>query len=140
IDSLLTRRVYSILAEVKDTSEFMHLADKFVFEGLITENQKSTLLNEVDEVLKSNEIAELFSKDFQTKAEKEIILPSGEVLRPDRVLIRDNEAIVIDFKSGQPHKKHETQVTQYADILRKMGYQPVSSKLVYLNSRSVVTV
>lgn len=132
--------IHAILAEVKDTSEFMHLADKFVFEGLITENQKSTLLNEVDEVLKSNEIAELFSKDFQTKAEKEIILPSGEVLRPDRVLIRDNEAIVIDFKSGQPHKKHETQVTQYADILRKMGYQPVSSKLVYLNSRSVVTV
>ncbi|MBL0032079.1 MAG: Dna2/Cas4 domain-containing protein [Bacteroidetes bacterium] len=94
----------------------------------------------MNDILKSSEIAELFSDQFQVKAEKEIILPSGEVLRPDRVIIKENEAIVIDFKSGQPHKKHENQVTQYADILRKMGYQPVSSKLVYLTNRTVVNV
>jgi len=132
--------IHAILAEVKDTTEFKHLAEKFVFDGLITENQKSTLLDEVNDILKSSEIAELFSDQFQVKAEKEIILPSGEVLRPDRVIIKENEAIVIDFKSGQPHKKHENQVTQYADILRKMGYQPVSSKLVYLTNRTVVNV
>lgn len=132
--------IHAILAEVENTSEFRHLADKFVFEGLITEDQKKVLLTEVDAVLESTEIAELFSGDYEVKAEREIILPSGEVLRPDRVIIQNNEAIVIDFKSGQPHKKHETQVIQYADILRKMGYQPVSSKLVYLTSRTVVSV
>jgi ATP-dependent helicase/nuclease subunit A len=132
--------IHAILAEVKVTTEFKHLAEKFVFDGLITENQKSTLLEEVNDVLRTSEIAELFSDKYQVKAEKEIIMPSGEVLRPDRVIIKENEAIVIDFKSGQPHKKHENQVTQYADILRKMGYQPVSSKLVYLTSRTVLSV
>ncbi|MBK7429862.1 MAG: UvrD-helicase domain-containing protein [Bacteroidetes bacterium] len=132
--------IHALLAEVKDTSEFKHLADKFVFDGLITDDQKKILLEEVETVLKVEEIAGLFSKEYEVKAEKEIILPTGEVLRPDRVIIKNKEAIVIDFKSGQPHKKHENQVTQYADILRKMGYSPVSSKLVYLTNRSVISV
>lgn len=132
--------IHALLAEVKDISEFKHLADKFVFEGMITEVQKIDLLSEVESILKVQEIADLFSKDFEVKAEHEIILPDGEVLRPDRVIIKNKQAIVIDFKSGLPHQKHEKQVTQYADVLRKMGYAPVSSKLVYLTSRKVVSL
>ncbi len=132
--------IHALLAEVKDTSEFRHLSDKFVFDGLITDDQKKILLEEVETVLKVDEIAGLFSKEYEVKAEKEIILPTGEVLRPDRVIIKNKEAIVIDFKSGQPHKKHENQVTQYADILREMGYSPVTSKLVYLTNRTVISV
>lgn len=132
--------IHALLAEVRSTSEFRHLAEKFVFDGLITADQKIKLLDEVENILKVEEIAGLFSEVYEVKAEKEIILPLGDVLRPDRVLIKDNEAIVVDFKSGQPHKKHENQVTQYADVLRKMGYQNVSAKLVYLTNRSVVSV
>ena len=29
--------IHALLAEVKDTSEFKHLADKFVFDGLISD-------------------------------------------------------------------------------------------------------
>ena len=82
----------------------------------------------------------MFNPRYFSKTEKEIILPNGEVLRPDRVLIEDKKAIIVDFKTGKYQKKHETQVLQYADVLKSMGYSPVHSKLVYLKDRSVLNV
>jgi ATP-dependent exoDNAse (exonuclease V) beta subunit len=132
--------IHELLAEVNERTDLNKLADRFVFEGLITDLEKEGLLKEVHEVLNTKEIAALFSKEYEVKAEKELILKSGEVLRPDRVLIKNKEAIIVDFKSGKPQKKHEAQVTQYAEVLRSMGYSPVSAKLVYLGDKTVVDV
>ena len=132
--------IHALLAEVTPTTDIQKLAERFVFEGLITETEKDNLIIEVNEVLKNEEIAKLFSSEYLVKAESEIVLPSGEVLRPDRVLLKGKEAIIIDFKSGKPHKKHETQVLEYANVLKIMGYAPISSKLVYIQTRSIVDV
>jgi hypothetical protein len=56
------------------------------------------------------------------------------------VLIGKDETLVVDFKSGQRQKKHEHQITRYAEVLRQMGYPNVKSKLVYLAERKVVEV
>ena len=60
-----------------------------------------------------------------------MILPNGNVLRPDRVIVKDNIAMVIDFKTGRREKIHEEQVSQYVDILRKMNYKKVEGKIVW---------
>ncbi len=132
--------VHGLLAQVNHPSDLQKLADQFVFDGLITDLEKKKLLVEVEQILSVSEIAELFNLRYFSKTEKEIILPNGEVLRPDRVLIEDKKAIIVDFKTGKYQKKHETQVLQYADVLKSMGYSPVHSKLVYLKDRSVLNV
>lgn len=132
--------VHALLAEVNHPNDLQKLAEKFVFDGLITALEKEKLLVEVAQILSVPEIAELFDLRYHSKTEKEIILPTGEVLRPDRVLLEDKKAIIVDFKTGKYQKKHETQVIQYADVLKSMGYSPVQSKLVYLKDRTVLNV
>ena len=144
-DSSLTKinygiLVHSILAEIRDISEAERVGEKFVYEGMITENEMPAMLEEIRQVLNVPEIAAFFKKDLVTMNEREILLPDGEMLRPDKVILSESETIVVDFKSGKPLKKHESQIKRYADVLRSMGYPNVKAKLVYLGDREVVEV
>ena len=60
--------------------------------------------------------------------------------RPDRVMVRGGEAIVVDFKFGQPRRAHQEQVRHYAGLLRRMGYQTVHGYLWYVSKGEVQAV
>ena len=86
------------------------------------------------------EIKKYFDETYTVHAERKLILPGGEILRPDRVITKDNCATVIDFKTGKRDNKHDKQIKQYADVLRKMNYKNVDSVLIYIAERAVVAV
>ena len=132
--------VHQVLAEINSIDEVDDSISKIVFKGLIGENEKKLLEKEIKEVLAIPEIKKYFDKEYVSLSEREFILPGGEILRPDRVVFKDKEATVIDFKTGKREKKHEEQVQKYADILRTMNYSPVKASLVYLRERMVVEV
>jgi len=132
--------VHSILAAVNELDEIDSVVEKIVFEGLISSEERLNLREEIKSVLEVEEIRELFDKSYTVLAERELILPTGEILRPDRVIIKNNKAVVIDFKTGKREKKHEKQVKEYADVLRKMKYTDVESKVIYLSERAVENI
>jgi ATP-dependent helicase/nuclease subunit A len=134
---VLVHRVLSSIGDVKDINR---VVQQLFFEGLLTTEEKEHLEKELSEVLAVEEIAAFFSGDYTVMSEREIILPSGEMLRPDRVLVKDTKAIVIDFKSGKQNKSHEAQVNRYAEVLQQMGYTFVKKYLVYLAERKVIEV
>ena len=125
---------------VKTEKDIDMAVEKIVFDGLIGKEEKKHLKNEITEVLAVPEINRLFNAEYTILTEREIILPGGEMLRPDRVIIKNNKAIVIDFKTGKKNKKHEDQLIKYVDILRKMNYQKVEGKIIYLTERSIIEI
>jgi len=81
-----------------------------------------------------------FSKEYQVKNEAEIIFANGAVLRPDRVAMKDNSVVVIDYKTGLMSKSHAKQITQYGDALNEIGFDLVTKLLVYTSPVKVVSV
>ena len=74
-----------------------------------------------------------FEADARVLLEEDIITPSGDTYRPDRVVIRGKEAIVIDYKFGEIKKRsYHYQVANYMALLRQMGYQ-TKGYLVYVS-------
>jgi ATP-dependent exoDNAse (exonuclease V) beta subunit len=67
------------------------------------------------------------------------ILVKGEAekhLRMDRVMMNNNEIIVVDYKFGQrKDKKHIAQVKRYMEKIAAIEHLPVSGYLWYLNDR-----
>ena len=63
-------------------------------------------------------------------------------LRPDRVMInpQTNEAIVLDYKFGQWNEHYLTQVREYMEALRRMGYSPVRGYLWFARKNKLVMV
>ena len=64
--------------------------------------------------------------------EQDILSSSGHWVRPDRVVTRGSEAVLIDFKTGKEDIKHADQLHDYSLLLQEMGYYPIRSLLVYL--------
>jgi CRISPR/Cas system-associated exonuclease Cas4 (RecB family) len=74
--------------------------------------------------------------DGLTVLNEQTLLARGDVMkRPDRmVLYPDGRAVVIDYKTGQPHKGYPAQVRSYMRLLRQMGYRKVEGYLWYIES------
>ena len=60
--------------------------------------------------------------------------------RPDRIMLRDNQMIVVDFKFGKPKNSHQQQVRQYMDLLSRMGYTGISGYLWYVDENKIEKV
>jgi ATP-dependent exoDNAse (exonuclease V) beta subunit len=67
------------------------------------------------------------------KTEIEILLPDGKTIRPDRLILEEGRATVIDFKTGKPAESHKKQIRMYEEKIRELGYEKVSGVLLYLN-------
>ncbi len=60
--------------------------------------------------------------------------------RPDRVMMRGDEAIVVDYKFGLPRPDYHEQVRHYCQLLQQMGKQNVKGYLWYVASGIVEPV
>ena len=61
--------------------------------------------------------------------------------RPDRVMVRGSEVIVVDFKFGRRMPaQHHGQVRQYKKLLEEMGYESVKGYLWYVYDNLVEEV
>ena len=77
-------------------------------------------------------LAFIFNETADVRPEAEILTPAGHALRPDRVIIKDGQAVVVDYKTGKPMEKYKTQLEQYAKSLEDIGYINVKKYLLYL--------
>jgi ATP-dependent exoDNAse (exonuclease V) beta subunit len=102
-------------------------------EGVITDENKKELKDKALSVLNNKKASEWFSKDWQVKTESEILLPDGNFLRPDRVIMKNDNACVIDYKTGKEKDDDKKQVIRYAKILEEMKFKKVEKYLMYIN-------
>ncbi len=93
----------------------------------------------ISRLWENEEVKEWFSSDYEVKTEVVVLPKDGETKRIDRVIIKDHIAKVIDFKNGQPKKGDETQVREYVELLRGMGYE-TSGYVLYLKDGEVKRV
>ncbi len=70
-----------------------------------------------------------------------MIICEGIILRPDRIVINsNNEAVIIDYKSGLEDKKHMQQLQSYQDVLEDMRLKVTKKILVYINDTVFVRI
>ncbi len=132
--------VHRALSEIKDKEEINVVTEKIFFEGIITNEEKERLKMKINNYFSIEGIELFYNNEWRVMNERQILLPEGEVLRPDRVLIKDKQAMVIDFKTGREESSHTKQVKRYAETLLSMGYTEAKSFLVYINEKRIVSV
>ncbi|UTW65689.1 UvrD-helicase domain-containing protein [bacterium SCSIO 12643] len=131
----LIHKAFSYIDSVEDLTEAVL---KLEMEGDIKPDEKEVIEGKLSEVIQHPQVSEFFKWGVQVKKEAEIILSNGDLLRPDRVVIEDEQAIVIDFKTGMKKTDHHAQITSYKNQLIGMGYQDVRAVLIYVDPVEVV--
>jgi ATP-dependent helicase/nuclease subunit A len=132
--------IHRALANIIVLNDVERAVSKLISEGLIRDNDRDSYTKELTEIVNFIEVKEWFSGKWEIKSEPDILIPGGKTIRPDRVMINDNKAIVIDYKTGAQSKEHESQVNEYAGALLKAGFESVDKYVYYVSSGKVVKI
>lgn len=132
--------IHSVLSYIKTKNDVDAALQRAVQEGLLTTAETETVRNELNELFKTPLVSSWFDEGWDVRTEVPVVLPGGEESRFDRLLLRDNKAIVIDFKTGAPSKADHHQVLAYMDILRSMNFTVVEGYVLYVRTGEVVEV
>ena len=101
--------------------------DKGVFEN---EEQKVQARKYIDKIWQTPQLSDWFNGSWKLLREQAIIV-DGKERRPDRVMVRDKEAIVLDYKFGTEKAEYNKQVQEYMQTMKALGYTSVRGYLWY---------
>lgn len=139
---ILLHKIFSALDTAADIDRVL---DSFEAEGLLGEQiRKDSLRHLICRRLSSPQTAPWFDGSWQLFREVAILSrDAGDrllVRRPDRVMVRGNETVVVDFKFGKPREEHDAQVREYLGLLSDMGRPSPRGFLWYVFTNTVVEV
>jgi ATP-dependent exoDNAse (exonuclease V) beta subunit len=128
--------VHKMLSEVFVHTDVKKVVTRYLLSGIIDEHEAMRIQHLIENVVNHKELKAYYKNDVLIKNETEIItLKNGNktIHRPDRVVIQDDELIIIDYKTGEKNVMHIEQISEYAGYFNKLGYENVKKMLVYLN-------
>ncbi|TMM59145.1 ATP-dependent helicase [Maribacter algarum] len=101
--------------------------------GDISKIEIEPMRDMVLQIINHPKLETYYKEGHSIKNERDIITKSGLVLRPDRVVIKENNATVIDYKTGRRDIRYKDQLDSYAHALKEMGYAIENKIIIYIN-------
>ena len=132
--------IHQLLSEIEHASDVDKTVEKFTKQGLFTPEAKVEVVNELNQLFAKPEVARFFNDYSELKTETTILLPTGESYQPDRVVIKNNTTLILDYKTGKKEKKHYEQLEHYKILLAEMGYSNIESYLLYIKEKELIGV
>ncbi len=126
--------MHDIFSNIKTTDDVEAAVDNALLKGDISLSEREVVRDEIRERLHMAETAgfDWFDASYKTVCEVPVLLPGGYERRPDRVMSRGGEAVVVDYKFGVEHDpSYRKQVAGYMHTLLEMGYETVKGYLWY---------
>ena len=127
--------LHTLFSAIETKEDIESAIQKLVFEGVIgskeTEEEIRTLT------------MNWYSGEWKLFNECAIIYKDKGVLqtrRPDRVMMKDGQVVVVDFKFGKENKKYNKQVKGYMQLLSRMGYKNITGYLWYVEEEIIEKV
>jgi ATP-dependent exoDNAse (exonuclease V) beta subunit len=133
--------LHDALSLINTKNQTEEVIGKMNARGLITAEESEELNNKINALLNHPIAGSWFKDGLRVKTEKEILQPDGSIYRPDRIIINENEVLVIDFKTGKKRENpHIKQLEEYAESLHNMGYRNIKKYLYYTEEAEVVEI
>ena len=133
--------MHEIISQVETWADLDKAVEKKYLAGEITEEKKKEFLVSLREWLSIPEVKEWYSGKYQILNETQVLHPAFGFSRPDRVMIGDDEVIVVDYKFGEAEESgYLRQVRHYVQHIREMGYDNVSGYVFYVRLKKIVKV
>lgn len=135
------QKIHYVLSLVQGAGDSEKAVREAFIQGIIGKEEYDGILETVGKFVEDPATSFIFAAGWKMLNEREIIDRDGGIHRPDRLMIRDREAVVVDYKTGRPSDMHASQVRKYAGLLTEMGYTIHKACIVYLGETiKVVTI
>ena len=118
--------VHRILSNIRHKEDVEMALEACERDGLIADEELSQLVRRrLEEGFRLPEVQRLFATDAEVFNECTIAAQNPEdgspiVRRPDRVVVKDDDIYLVDFKLGGDHEEYYSQVRGYKELLAQM--------------------
>lgn len=134
--------LHDVLAHVCRDTDLEHAIELCSYRGRLPVDMVSEVLTHLRSQMARDEVKPWFAGFKRVLRERPIVLLSGEVCRPDRVVWTVQGTVdVIDYKFGEERPKaYSKQVKSYMDALESMGCDNVRGFIWYVDSGKIARV
>lgn len=130
--------IHYILGAIYATSDLERALQLALQKGLMKEMDVEKIKKTVKDVIFHPDLHHFYEKGFEVLNERELFLPNGKTQRPDRVVIKDNNVTIIDYKTGEQNSKYHKQLNTYAESFSNMGFNIAQKIIVYINTEIII--
>ena len=128
--------LHHLFAYIHTNKDIPMALKRLRMEGLIASDEQETQIKKLAIwALGHPMVKEWFSGNWELYNECAIIYTEGGELqtrRPDRVMMKNGEVVVVDFKFGKEKASYHKQVRDYMSLLASMGYTHIRGYLWYV--------
>jgi len=131
--------IHELFAHIKTVDDIEGIIESYITIGTITNDQAKELQKLLTTIVSHPDLNKYYQQNNTIFNEREILTETNEIVIPDRLVINDkNEAVIIDYKTGKPDRKHHHQLNNYTKSIELLGYKVVKKLLVYIGEMIVV--
>ncbi|MBQ8366191.1 MAG: UvrD-helicase domain-containing protein [Alistipes sp.] len=127
--------LHGVFEKAKDESELHKAIDSMMRNCRIDSEEATTLQQNVRDALRQPKVNEWFNGEWDdVRLETEIAYRDMKLRRPDRVMIKGDRAVVVDYKFGEVRSaEYKRQVRRYMSLLEAMGrYKHIEGYVWYI--------
>ncbi len=126
---------HALMAELNSSDHIESTIQRLVAEGILELGFVDQLKEKAEQIFNHPTYASLFKGSTRILSERSIILDEMSTVRPDKIICKAAETIVIDYKTGANNPKHIEQMQCYIETLRSMDMPDVRG-FIYYTSRN----
>lgn len=124
--------LHDILALIKTADDIDGVLNNYFKRGLITALDVTKYQKLLLQIVNHPQLKDYYTVNATVYNECEIVTANKDIIRLDRLVLKDKTAVIIDYKTGTPSPKHKLQINNYAEAVSAMSYIVSDKILVYL--------
>ena len=134
--------MHLVMSGIESEKDITATLNRLTIEGLIpTEEKYNRIKGLVERAVSKPDVADWFNGSYKLYNEcTRLGDKEKKSRRPDRVMIKGNKAVVVDYKFGRESDSYVSQVREYMELLRSIGYTEVKGYLWYVYKNCIKEV
>ena len=133
--------MHDIVSSIETLSDISSAVEKKMMDGEIGIDMKNDFIDILQKSLSIPEVDDWYSGKYTVLNETKLLHPKFGFSQPDRVMIDNNQVVVVDYKFGEVEEsKYIRQVQRYVKTIKEMGFDNVSGYLFYVRGGKIVEV
>ncbi|MCI5579860.1 MAG: UvrD-helicase domain-containing protein [Phocaeicola plebeius] len=129
--------LHAVFASIGQASDLTQALARLRFEGVIASGEQEQQVRQLAEwALNHPQVKNWYDGSWTLYNECSILFTDADgqvkTQRPDRVMMKAGQVVVVDFKFGKPQDPYRQQVADYMQLLKDMGYPHVEGYLWYV--------
>lgn len=135
------RLFHEILSRMENLDELDRVILDLRNQGNFLKKEEESIKLEITRILNHPELKQLHDGAYKYFKERTLLLKGGDQYRPDKVILKEKETLIVDYKFTQaPQPEHRTQVKNYGVLLSRMNYPQIRTFLYYHFNQSLIEV